>query len=173
MEQEFDYDFFVIGGGSGGLAAVQQAKKFSDKVALADFVKPSPYGSKWGLGGTCVNVGRVLFFNSRVHSQKTHALCSYSRINSWRLTSGRVDHHRKGRARLADHGGPRAGPHQKDQFRLQRPVDGTLNQVLQRPGFPRGPPHHKGDSLISWSTIRAKRARSPPNTFASPSGVAP
>jgi len=29
------------------------------KVALADFVKPSPAGSKWGLGGTCVNVGCI------------------------------------------------------------------------------------------------------------------
>lgn len=29
------------------------------KVALADFVKPSPLGTKWGLGGTCVNVGCI------------------------------------------------------------------------------------------------------------------
>ena len=41
------------------MAAVQTAKKYSDKVALADYVKPSPYGSKWGLGGTCVNVGCI------------------------------------------------------------------------------------------------------------------
>jgi thioredoxin reductase (NADPH) len=26
---------------------------------LADFVKPSPIGTKWGLGGTCVNVGCI------------------------------------------------------------------------------------------------------------------
>ena len=24
-----------------------------------DFVKPSPQGTKWGLGGTCVNVGCI------------------------------------------------------------------------------------------------------------------
>lgn len=59
MEQEFDYDFFVVGGGSGGLAAASTAAKHGAKVGLADFVKPSPPGSKWGLGGTCVNVGCI------------------------------------------------------------------------------------------------------------------
>ena len=28
-------------------------------MALFDFVKPSPQGSTWGLGGTCVNVGCI------------------------------------------------------------------------------------------------------------------
>lgn len=28
-------------------------------MALADFVKPSPAGTKWGIGGTCVNVGCI------------------------------------------------------------------------------------------------------------------
>lgn len=28
-------------------------------MALADFVKPSPIGTTWGLGGTCVNVGCI------------------------------------------------------------------------------------------------------------------
>lgn len=59
MEQEFTYDFFVIGGGSGGLAAASAAAAKGAKVALADFVKPSPAGTKWGLGGTCVNVGCI------------------------------------------------------------------------------------------------------------------
>ena len=62
MESEscdFTYEFFVIGGGSGGLAAAQAAAQLGAKVGLADFVKPSPVGSKWGLGGTCVNVGCI------------------------------------------------------------------------------------------------------------------
>jgi thioredoxin reductase (NADPH) len=59
MQQEFDYDFFVIGGGSGGMAASKAAADLGAKVALADFVKPSPPGTKWGLGGTCVNVGCI------------------------------------------------------------------------------------------------------------------
>lgn len=59
MDQEFDYDFFVIGGGSGGLAAAKAAQRYGAKVAVADYIKPSPIGTKWGLGGTCVNVGCI------------------------------------------------------------------------------------------------------------------
>ncbi|XP_014239836.1 thioredoxin reductase 1, cytoplasmic-like [Cimex lectularius] len=55
----YEYDLFVIGGGSGGIAAVKEARKYSKKVALCDFVHPSPRGSKWGIGGTCVNVGCI------------------------------------------------------------------------------------------------------------------
>ena len=29
------------------------------RVCCLDFVKPSPRGTKWGLGGTCVNVGCI------------------------------------------------------------------------------------------------------------------
>lgn len=59
MEQEFQYDLFVIGGGSGGLSCARNAAALGMRVGLADFVKPSPIGSKWGLGGTCVNVGCI------------------------------------------------------------------------------------------------------------------
>eukprot|EP00599_Poterioochromonas_sp_BG-1_P011972 CAMPEP_0173155680 /NCGR_PEP_ID=MMETSP1105-20130129/14258_1 /TAXON_ID=2985 /ORGANISM="Ochromonas sp., Strain BG-1" /LENGTH=598 /DNA_ID=CAMNT_0014072169 /DNA_START=279 /DNA_END=2075 /DNA_ORIENTATION=- len=55
----FDYDLVVIGGGSGGLACGKEAVKNGAKVACLDYVKPSPHGSKWGLGGTCVNVGCI------------------------------------------------------------------------------------------------------------------
>jgi len=58
-QHTFDYDLFVIGGGSGGISAARHAVKHGKKVALADFVQPSPAGSKWGLGGTCVNVGCI------------------------------------------------------------------------------------------------------------------
>merc|ERR1740138_1120044 len=53
------YDLLVIGGGSGGLACSKQAAKHGKKVAVCDFVKPSPAGTTWGLGGTCVNVGCI------------------------------------------------------------------------------------------------------------------
>jgi len=55
----YQYDLFVIGGGSGGLSASKEAAYLGAKVGLADFVKPSPSGTKWGLGGTCVNVGCI------------------------------------------------------------------------------------------------------------------
>ncbi|KAL4506638.1 hypothetical protein ABPG72_000209 [Tetrahymena utriculariae] len=59
IEIQEEFDFFVIGGGSGGLAASKEAALFGVKVGLADFVDPTPIGTKWGLGGTCVNVGCI------------------------------------------------------------------------------------------------------------------
>eukprot|EP00741_Cyanophora_paradoxa_P008397 tig00001307_g8124.t1 len=56
---EYEYDFIVIGGGSGGLAASKEAAKLGARVACLDFVVPSPQGTAWGLGGTCVNVGCI------------------------------------------------------------------------------------------------------------------
>jgi len=58
-EHEYDYDLVVIGGGSGGMAASKEAADLGAKVACLDFVKPSPKGTTWGLGGTCVNVGCI------------------------------------------------------------------------------------------------------------------
>ncbi|XP_037231628.1 thioredoxin reductase 2, mitochondrial isoform X3 [Falco rusticolus] len=54
-----EYDLLVIGGGSGGLACAKEAARFGRKVAVLDYVEPSPQGTKWGLGGTCVNVGCI------------------------------------------------------------------------------------------------------------------
>ena len=54
-----EYDVVVIGGGSGGLAAAKEAAKHGAKTMCLDFVKPSPAGTTWGLGGTCVNVGCI------------------------------------------------------------------------------------------------------------------
>ncbi len=55
----YDVDIVVIGGGSGGLALAREAADLKAKVALFDFVSPSPQGTKWGIGGTCVNVGCI------------------------------------------------------------------------------------------------------------------
>lgn len=56
---KYDFDLIVIGGGSGGLACSKEAAKFGKKVCVLDYVKPSPAGTSWGLGGTCVNVGCI------------------------------------------------------------------------------------------------------------------
>jgi glutathione reductase (NADPH) len=46
----YDYDLFVIGGGSGGIAAARRAAEYGTKVGLAENNR---------LGGTCVNRGCV------------------------------------------------------------------------------------------------------------------
>jgi thioredoxin reductase (NADPH) len=53
------YDLAVIGGGSGGLATAFEANKHGLKVIVIDFVEESLHKSKWGIGGTCVNVGCI------------------------------------------------------------------------------------------------------------------
>lgn len=49
----FDFDLFVIGGGSGGVRAARMAAQRGARVALAEMQGTS------GLGGTCVNVGCI------------------------------------------------------------------------------------------------------------------
>jgi glutathione reductase (NADPH) len=50
MSDSRDFDLFVIGGGSGGLATAQRAAEYGARAAVAEL---GP------LGGTCVNVGCV------------------------------------------------------------------------------------------------------------------
>uniref|UniRef100_A0A3P8S156 Thioredoxin reductase 2 n=1 Tax=Amphiprion percula TaxID=161767 RepID=A0A3P8S156_AMPPE len=59
LTAKYDYDLVVIGGGSGGLACSKEAAQLGQKVAVLDYVEPSAKGTKWGLGGTCVNVGCI------------------------------------------------------------------------------------------------------------------
>lgn len=56
---DYDYDLIVVGGGSGGLSCAKTASELGAAVACFDFVKPSSHGTKWGIGGTCVNVGCI------------------------------------------------------------------------------------------------------------------
>jgi len=61
MAHGFDYDYFVIGGGSGGVRSSRIAAGHGAKVGLAELATggSSKDGGFGGLGGTCVNVGCV------------------------------------------------------------------------------------------------------------------
>jgi glutathione reductase (NADPH) len=49
-ETKYDYDFLVIGGGSGGMGASRRAAQYGKKVGVIE--------GSGVLGGTCVNVGK-------------------------------------------------------------------------------------------------------------------
>lgn len=69
MSTTTDFDFIVIGGGSGGIASANRAASYGARVAL---VAEGP------LGGTCVNVGCVpkkLFWNA-AHLATSHELAA-------------------------------------------------------------------------------------------------
>lgn len=74
----FDYDLFVIGAGSGGLAAAKQAASYGAKVAIAE---------ESDLGGTCVNRGCVpkklmVYASEFSHKFKTAADYGWSPVSS-------------------------------------------------------------------------------------------
>lgn len=91
-EDSYEYDLVVIGGGSGGLACAKEAAAQGAKVAVLDFVTPSPIGTKWGLGGTCVNVGCIpkkLMHQAALLGEAAHEAESYG----WNIdaTSVKID----------------------------------------------------------------------------------
>uniref|UniRef100_H2YTP1 Thioredoxin reductase 1, cytoplasmic n=1 Tax=Ciona savignyi TaxID=51511 RepID=H2YTP1_CIOSA len=86
----YDYDLIVIGGGSGGLAASKRASELGKKVAVCDFVPPTPMGKTWGLGGTCVNVGCIpkkLMHQASLLGKSIQDAKSYG----WELSSDEVN----------------------------------------------------------------------------------
>lgn len=64
----YDYDFFVIGAGSGGVRAARVAAQLGARVAVAE---------EHRLGGTCVNVGcipkKLLVYAAHFHEEFRHA----------------------------------------------------------------------------------------------------
>ncbi|XP_074106205.1 thioredoxin reductase 1 isoform X1 [Cotesia typhae] len=103
---KYQYDLVVIGGGSGGLAAAKEAVELGAKVAVLDYVTPSPRGSKWGLGGTCVNVGCIpkkLMHQAALLGETIHEAVSYgwqipnqeSVSNDWENLRTAVQNHVK------------------------------------------------------------------------------
>ena len=98
------FDIFIIGGGSGGIALAKEAAQLGAIVGIADYVKPTPKGTKWDLGGTCVNVGCIpkklmhyasLCANS-IYDQKDSDWNSSEKINqSWIKMQTSVANHIK------------------------------------------------------------------------------
>ncbi|KAM7359463.1 thioredoxin reductase 2, mitochondrial-like [Cochliomyia hominivorax] len=77
---EYDYDLIVIGGGSAGLACAKEANELGASVLCIDYVKPTPKGCTWGIGGTCVNVGCIpkkLMHEAALLGEALHDATSY------------------------------------------------------------------------------------------------
>jgi len=79
-KQKYDYDLVVLGGGSGGLACAKEAVEYGARVLCFDYVKPTPVGTKWGVGGTCVNVGCIpkkLMHQASLLGEAVHEAVAY------------------------------------------------------------------------------------------------
>jgi glutathione reductase (NADPH) len=76
----YDFDLFVIGGGSGGVRAARMAAQRGARVALAEALGTD------GLGGTCVNVGCI---PKKLYSYASHYHDAFeeSRGFGWELDS--------------------------------------------------------------------------------------
>lgn len=88
-DHQFEYDLVVIGGGSGGLACAKEAVNHGAKVAVLDYVTPTPIGTKWGLGGTCVNVGCIpkkLMHQASILGEGVHEAAAYG----WQINPEQV-----------------------------------------------------------------------------------
>ncbi|KAH8360600.1 hypothetical protein KR200_009930 [Drosophila serrata] len=76
----YDYDLVVLGGGSAGLACAKEAVDCGARVLCFDYVKPTPVGTKWGIGGTCVNVGCIpkkLMHQASLLGEAVHEAVAY------------------------------------------------------------------------------------------------
>ncbi|HKL70375.1 FAD-dependent oxidoreductase, partial [Salibaculum sp.] len=75
---DFDYDLFVIGGGSGGVRAARMAAQTGARVALAE---------EYRMGGTCVIRGcvpkKLMVFASEYREMVTDA-----RAYGWDIAEG-------------------------------------------------------------------------------------
>jgi glutathione reductase (NADPH) len=78
---DYDFDFFVIGGGSGGVRAARMAATRGVKVALAEAA---------AMGGTCVNVGCI---PKKLYSYAAHYGAGFAEAAGfgWQVEAPRFD----------------------------------------------------------------------------------
>jgi glutathione reductase (NADPH) len=74
--QTFDFDLFVIGGGSGGVRAARMSAQRGARVGLAEFA---------AMGGTCVNVGCI---PKKLYSYAAHYGDSFEESRGFGWTGG-------------------------------------------------------------------------------------
>ncbi len=81
---DYDFDLFVIGGGSGGVRAARMAAQRGLRVALAEVL-----GTQ-GLGGTCVNLGCI---PKKLYSYAAHYSEAFEEARGfgWQLGETRFD----------------------------------------------------------------------------------
>ncbi|MEO0456407.1 MAG: glutathione-disulfide reductase [Cyanobacteria bacterium P01_A01_bin.114] len=77
----YDFDLFVIGGGSGGISTARRAASYGAKVGVAEFDR---------LGGTCVNRGCVPK-KLMVHASHFAAHAEEAAGYGWQFEPGRFD----------------------------------------------------------------------------------
>ncbi|HEX5806588.1 MAG TPA: glutathione-disulfide reductase [Macromonas sp.] len=80
----YDFDLFVIGGGSGGVRAARMAAQRGVRVALAEALGTD------GLGGTCVNVGCI---PKKLYSYAAHYAEAFEEAAGygWEVPQTRLD----------------------------------------------------------------------------------
>lgn len=89
MTTKYDFDYVVIGGGSGGLGSARRAASYGAKVAIIE--------ERW-IGGTCVNVGCVpkkVMWNVATHAEHLHDLYDYGFETDAEKGSDGKQHHEK------------------------------------------------------------------------------
>lgn len=91
----FDFDLFVIGGGSGGVRAARMAAQCGARVALAEALGLD------GLGGTCVNLGCI---PKKLYHYAAHyaEVFEYARGYGWQLGSATLGWSELKRRRAAE-----------------------------------------------------------------------
>jgi len=77
-DESFDYDYLVLGGGSGGIASAKRAASYGARVAIVE--------RQTRFGGTCVNVGcvpkKIMYMAASIAETIHHEAAQYGFITT-------------------------------------------------------------------------------------------